>query len=94
MPIKKENIQKALWHSLRRGEISKVKTQIYEIESAELNKLINRRRREETRKGNLDLVEETIQNGKSLKTANRKLALGKQQMISLKDDNGEIINCS
>ena len=29
--------------------------------------------------------------GKSLKTANRKLALGKQQRISLRDNNGEII---
>ena len=70
-----------------------MKTQRDEIERAELNKLINKRRREEKRKKNLDLVEEAIQNGKSLKTANRKLALGKQQMISLRDDNGEIIKC-
>ena len=67
-----------------------MKTQRCEIERAELNKLINKRRREEKRKGNLALVEETIQNGKSLKTANRKLALGKQQMISLRDDSREI----
>ena len=45
------------------------------------------------RKRNLGLVEETIQKEKSLKTANRKLALGKQQMISLRDDNGQIIKC-
>ena len=70
-----------------------MKTQRDEIERAELNKLINRIRREEKRKRNLDLVEETIQNGKSLKTASRRLALGKQQMISLRDDNGEIIKC-
>ena len=70
-----------------------VKTQRDEIERAELNKLINKRRMEEKRKRNVDLVEENIQKGKSLKTANRKLALGKQQMISLKDDNDEIINC-
>ena len=44
-----------------------VKTQRDEIERAELNKLINKRRREEKRKRNLDLVEETIQNGKALK---------------------------
>ena len=50
-----------------------VKTQRDEIERAELNKLINKRRKEEKRI--------------------RKLALSKQQMISLKDDNGEIIKC-
>ena len=44
-----------------------VNTQRDEIERAELNKLINKRRREEKRKKNLDLVEETIQNGKTLK---------------------------
>ena len=71
-----------------------VKTQKDEIERAELNKLINKRQREEKRKRKLDLVEETIQKEKRLKSANRKIALGKQQMISLRDNNGEIINCS
>ena len=56
-----------------------LKTQREEIERAERNKLINKRRMDEKRKKNLDLVEETIQNGKSLQTANRKVALGKQQ---------------
>ena len=70
-----------------------VKTLRDEIERAELNKLINKRRREEKRKNNLELVEDTIQKGKSLKTANRKLVLGKQQKISLRENNGEIIKC-
>ena len=54
-----------------------VKTPRDEIEREELNKLTNKRRREEKRKRNLDLVEETIQKGKSLKTVHHKLALGK-----------------
>ena len=70
-----------------------IKTRRDEIEKAELNKLINKRRREEERKRNMDLIEETIKKGKSLKQAQRKLALGKQQMTSLKNSNGEITNC-
>ena len=61
---------------IKKRKNMQVKTQRDEIERAELNKLINKRRREEERKRNVDLVEENIQNGKSLKTANRKLALG------------------
>ena len=78
---------------IKKRKNMQVETQRDEIEREERNKLINKRRREEKRKRNLDLLEETIQNGKNLKTANRKLALGKQQMISLRDDNGEIIKC-
>ena len=52
---------------IKKRKNMQVKTQRDEIERAELNKLINKRRREEKRKRNLDLVEETIQKGKALK---------------------------
>ena len=45
-----------------------VKTQRDRIERAKLNKLDNKSPKEE-KKRTLDLVEETIQNGKSFKTA-------------------------
>ena len=52
---------------IKRRKNMQVKTQRDEIERAELNKLINKRRREEKRKWNLDLVEESIQKEKALK---------------------------
>ena len=78
---------------MKRRKTMQVKTKRDEIERAELNKLINKRQRQERRKRNMDKIEETIRRGKSLKPIQRKLALGKQQMISLKDKNGEIIKC-
>ena len=78
---------------MKRRRTLQIKSRRDEVERAELNKAINKRQRLEKRKRNMDFIEETIRKGKSIKQAQRKLALGKQQIISLKDDNGDIIKC-
>ena len=50
---------------IKKRKNMQVKTQRDDIERTKLNKSINKRRREEKRKMNVDLVEKTIQNGKS-----------------------------
>ena len=62
------------------------------IEKIELDKLINKKQREDKRKKNLTVIERTIKEGKSLKQAQGKLALGKKEVISLMNEHGEVVN--
>ena len=47
--------------------------------------------RENTRSKNMELIERTIKDNKSMKSVNKKLSIGKQGVISLKDKDGNII---
>ena len=55
-------------------------------ERVELDKLINKRQR-------LDRIEETIRKCKGIKHVHRRLALGRQQIVSSKDRNENTIEC-
>ncbi|WP_435336474.1 hypothetical protein, partial [Klebsiella pneumoniae] len=56
------------------------------------SKTINRKKNEDIRKFNMTKIEETLRNGGSMKGTKRMLAIGKNQMFSLRNSNGEIIN--
>ena len=90
---KESKYSKATLDLMKRRRTLQIKSRRDEIERAELNKLINKRQRLEKRKRNMDYIEETIRKGKSIKQAQRRQAVGRQQMISLKDRNGDIIKC-
>ena len=90
---KENKYSKETMDLMKRRRTMQIKSRRDEVERAELNKLINKRQRLERRKRNMAYIEETIRKGKSIKQAQRKLALGRQQMISLKDDNGGTIKC-
>ena len=60
------------------------------IESVELNKLINKKKREDVRKFNIKTVNEAIIQGTSFKTAKRKLGIGRSQMFAIRKPDGEI----
>ena len=90
---KKAKFSKDTLDLMKKRKNLQIKTKRDEIERAELNKLINKKMREERRKNNLLKIEETIKKGKSLKQTSSSYYIGKQQMLALKDSNGEIVKC-
>ena len=90
---KKSKFSKDTLDLMKKRKNLQIKTKRDEIERAELNKLINKKMREDRRKNNLQKIEETIKNGKSLKQTRSSSYIGKQQMLALKDSNGEIAKC-
>eukprot|EP00794_Sanderia_malayensis_P008021 gene8021-8880_t len=66
-------------------------TSVDKIEYTELCKTIRKKIKEEIRKLNTASIKKTIENNKSLKKQRRKLVIGKNQIIQIKDENGEII---
>ena len=91
--VKKAKYSKATLDLMEKRKNLQIKTKRDEIERAELNKLINKKMREESRKNNMLRIEEAIKKGKSLKQTRSSSYIGKQQMLALKDSNGEIVKC-
>ena len=68
----------------------KVTTARDNIELAELTKTINKKKKEDVRKFNMQKVNEALISGTSVKTTKRKLGIGKSQMYAIKKHNGEV----
>ena len=60
------------------------------IEAVELTKTINKKKQEDVRKFNMTKIKEALLSGTSVKTAKRKLGIGKNQMYAIKKPNGEL----
>ncbi|KAL1447418.1 hypothetical protein WDU94_003530 [Cyamophila willieti] len=59
------------------------------IEYRDLCKTIRKRLRDDIRKYNTDIVQKAIEDNTSLKQANKKLIIGKNEIFTLKKENGE-----
>lgn len=62
------------------------------IELVELRKTINKKKREDVRKFNMEKINEAVVQGTSFKTTERKLRIGRSQMFALRKPDGEITN--
>lgn len=60
------------------------------IELVELTKTINKKKKEDVRKFNMEKINEAVVHGTSLKTAKRKLGIGTSQMFAIRKPDGEI----
>ena len=60
------------------------------IELAELTKTINKKKKEDVRKFNMQKINEAVILGTSFKTAKRRLGIGKSQMYAVKKPDGEV----
>ena len=69
-----------------------VRTDRDKIEAAELSKTINKKKNQDIRNFNMSKIEETLRNGGSMKNTKRRLDIGRSQMVSLRNANGEVIN--
>lgn len=63
------------------------------VELTELNKTITKKQKEDIRKYNMNIIEETIERGKGFKSARRKLSTGKTQMTALLEEDGRTVRC-
>ena len=63
-----------------------------QIELSALNKTIRKLQKQDVRNRHTKLIEETVRKGTSLKRAQRKLALGRQQIPYLKDSEGNTVD--
>ncbi len=72
----------------RKGMI--IKTRWEEIELVELTIFFSNRKVSEIRKFIIENVEETLRNGRSLKTTKRRLGIGRYELFVLKDANGNV----
>ena len=70
-----------------------VKTNRDKIELAELNKTISKKQKEDIRKYNVNIIKETIEQGKGFKSAKKKLNTGKTQMTALLEEDRRIVRC-
>ena len=77
---------------LKKRRNMKIRTDRDKIEAAELSKIINKKKTEDIRKFNMTKIEETLRNGRSMKATKRMLGIGKSQMFSLRNSNGEVTN--
>ena len=68
----------------------KVRSVRNKIEYVELTKTINKKRKEDVRKFNVQKINEAIVAGTSVKVVKRKLGIGKNQMYAIKKPNNEI----
>ncbi len=66
------------------------KTRRDEKELAELTKLINSKKVRDIRNFNMEQIKETLKKGKSVKTTERRLGVGRHQLFALKDANGNV----
>ena len=64
----------------------------YQIEFAELSKLINKKKVRDIRNYNVGKIEEAVKYGRSIKSVRRKLGIGQGKMYALKDKHGNIIS--
>ena len=64
---------------MKKRRTLKIKSDRDVIERTELNKLINKKQREDKRKNNMNMIERTIREGKSLKQTQGKLVFGKKR---------------
>lgn len=74
----------------KRKEMKKL-TNRNKIEYAEICKTISKKMKTDLRDYNTKCVKEALEKNKSIKKANKKLIIGKQQIIQLKEENGDII---
>ena len=77
---------------LRKRRNMTIRTARDQIEAAELSKTISKKKNEDIRKFNMTNIEETLRSGGSMKATKRMLAIGKNQMFSLRNSKGEIVN--
>ena len=68
----------------------KVSSNRDKIELVELTKTINKKKREDVRKFNTQIINEAVISGTSMKAAKRRLGIGRNQMYAIKKPDGEV----
>ena len=89
-PIKKiSEGTKQLMEKRRKMKYNK-ENNIAKVEFSELCKTLRKKIVEDTRKFNCHMIQQAIEENKSLKTAKRKLMIGRKRILALKTKNGKI----
>ena len=88
---KQEKFPTEIQYMLKERRDAKLTNNISRITYTEMCKTIRKKIREHRRKTNLELIHQTIEKNRSLKTTRKKMALGKQGLIAITDKDGKEI---